>query len=70
MYCCCHRTGQAAGTQLQLRDSSLITGRGATKWEGGGHVKVYPYEKGGTEKCSAMLKGGHKKLWGSLYAVA
>ena len=25
---------------------------------GGGHVKFYPYEKGGTKKVLAMLKGG------------
>ena len=32
---------------LMLRDWSLITGGGgAEKWEGG-HVKFYPYEKGG-----------------------
>ena len=31
-----------------IRDWSLITGKGgATKREGGGHVKFYPYEKGG-----------------------
>ena len=46
------------------------TGRG-----GGGHLKVYHYEKGG-RFCLAMLKGrgggggGHKKFWGSFYAVA
>ena len=46
-------------------------GGGATKREGGGHVKFYPYEKGGgAEKVLAMLKGGHKKFWGSFYAVA
>ena len=46
-------------------------GGGATKWEGGRHVKFYPYEKGGgAEKVLAMLKGGHKKFWGSFYAVA
>ena len=33
----------------------------------GGHVKFYPYEKGGTEKVLAMLKGGHNKFWGSFY---
>ena len=34
-----------------IRDWSLITGRGgATNREGGGHVKFYPYEKGGAEK--------------------
>ena len=43
---------------------------GATKREGGGgHVKFYPYEKGGAEKVLAMLKGGHRKFWGSFYAV-
>ena len=42
---------------------------GATKPEGGGHGKFYPYEKGGgAEKVLAMLKeggGGHNKFWGS-----
>ena len=36
-----------------VRDWSLITGRGgggATKQEGGGHVKFYPNEKGGRTK--------------------
>ena len=38
-------------------DWSLITGRGgATKR--GGHVTVYPYEKGGGKKVLAMQKGG------------
>ena len=46
-------------------------GGGATKREGGGHVKFYPYEKGeGAEKVLAILKGGHKKCWGRFYAVA
>ena len=57
----------------RFRDWSLITGRGggATKREGGGgHVKFYPYEKGGAEKVLAMLKGGHKKFWGRFYVVA
>ena len=56
-----------------LRDWSLITGRGgggATKREGVGHVKFYPYEKGGPEKVLAMRKGGNKKFWGSFYTVA
>ena len=37
-------------------------GRGATKREGGGHVKFYPYKKkgGGVEIVLAMLKGGTK----------
>ena len=38
--------------QKLFSDWSLITGRGggATKREGGGHVKFYPYEKGGRKK--------------------
>ena len=44
-------------------------GGGATKREGG-HVKFYPYEKGGAEKVLAILKGGHKKFWGRFYGVA
>ena len=37
--------------RMGFRDWSLITGRGgATKGEGGGHVKFYPYEKGGQKK--------------------
>ena len=36
---------------------------------GGGHVQLYPYEKG-SRKVLAMLKGGHKKFWGSFYVVA
>ena len=53
-----------------LRDWSLTTGRGgAYKTGGGGQVKFYPYEKG-DRKMFAMLKGAHKKFWGSFYAVA
>ena len=33
-----------------FRDWSLITGRGGYKTGGGGHVKFYPYEKGGRKK--------------------
>ena len=52
-------------------DWSLITGRGGGYKTGGwGHMKFYPYEKGGAEKVLAMLKGGHKKFWGSFYVVA
>ena len=36
---------------------------------GGGHVKFYPYEKGGPTVFLAMLKEGHNKFWGSFYAV-
>ena len=47
-------------------------GGGVQKGRGGGHVKFYPYEKGGgAEQVLAMLKGGHKKFWGSfIYVVA
>ena len=49
-----------------LRDWSLITGiGGATKREGGGHVKFYPYEKGGgegAEKSFSHAGGGHTKF--------
>ena len=43
-----------------LRDWSLITGRGLQNGRGGGgHVKFYPYKKGGgAEKVLAMLNGG------------
>ena len=50
----------------QVRDCSLITGRG-------GHVKFYPYERGGGGgKCFSHAEGGggHKKFVGSSYAVA
>ena len=35
-------------------------------------MKFYPYEKkrGEAENLLAMLKVGHKKLWGSFYTVA
>ena len=39
-------------------------GGGATKRERG-HVKFTPTKRGG-----GMLKVGHKKFWGSFYAVA
>ena len=44
----------------RIRDWSLITGRGATKREGGGAREVLPLRKGGrgAEKVLAMLKGG------------
>ena len=43
-----------------LRDWSLITGRGGGTKQEGGHVKFYPYEKGG--RVLAMLKGGTKSF--------
>ena len=42
---------------------------GATKREGGAR-EVLPLRKGVAEKVLAILKGGHKKFWGSFYAVA
>ena len=54
-----------------VRDWSLITGRGATKREGGGHVKFYPYEKGGGGKQRfSHAEGGHKTFWRIFHAVA
>ena len=53
-----------------IRDWSLITGRGGLQ-NGGGAREVLPLRKGGgAEQVLAMLKGGHKKFWGSFYAVA
>ena len=45
-------------------------GRGRLQ-NGRGAREVLPLRKvGGAEKVLAMLKGGHKKFWGSFYAVA
>ena len=43
-----------------IRDWSLITGRAGRlqNGRGGGHLKFYPYEKGG----GGSVKGEHKKL--------
>ena len=53
-----------------IREWSLITGRGCYKTGGGGQVKFYRYKKGAVtamllRQVTAMLKGGHKKCWGS-----
>ena len=42
----------------RIRDWSLITGRGATKREGGGQVKFYFYEKAGEKSVSHAEGGG------------
>ena len=48
---------------VSLRDWSLITRRGGGYKTGGGHVKFYPYEKGGgAEIFLTMLKGGTKSF--------
>ena len=57
-----------------LRDWSLIIlrvgGGGVQNGRGGGHVKFYPYEKGGGQKILSHAEGGHNKFGGSFYAVA
>ena len=53
-------------------DWSLISGRGGGLQNGWGHVKFYPYKKGGGAKTVlAMLKrgGGTNKFCRSLYVV-
>ena len=52
-----------------IRDWSLITGRGGYKTGGGAH-EALPLRKGGAKKVLAMLKGGHNKFWGRFYALA
>ena len=37
---------------------------GATKREGGGHMKFYPYEKGGQERFKLCRRGGTTKVLG------
>ena len=50
--------------RLSIRDWSLITGRGATKWEGEA-CEVLPLRKGGgVEKVLSMLKGGTQRVLG------
>ena len=54
-----------------VRDLSNYGGGRGYKTGGGGHMKFYPYEKGGgAGKVLAMLNGGHKKFRGSFYAAA
>ena len=54
-----------------LHDKGLVTnyGEGGYQQEGG-HVKFYPYEKGGAKKVLAMLTGVHNKFWGRFYTLA
>ena len=56
-----------------FRDWSLITGRGGGYKTGGagGAREVLPLRKGGGGgKSFSHAEGGHKKVWGSFYAVA
>ena len=43
---------------MSLRDWSLITGRGATKWEGGGGASEALPLKKGAENVITVMKGG------------
>ena len=52
-----------------IRDWSLIT-KGGLQNGRGGVREVLPLRKGRAEKVLAILKEGHKKFWGSFYAVA
>ena len=47
-----------------IRDWSLITGRGATKREGGGAREVLPLRKGGGGKSFSHAEGGAQKVLG------
>ena len=55
---------------FDIRDWSLITGRGGLQNGRGGAREVLPLRKGGAEKVLANLNGGHKKFWGCFYTVA
>ena len=47
---------------IGLRDWSLITGRRGLQNGRGGHVKFYPYEKGGGKSFSHSEGGAQKVL--------
>ena len=47
---------------IWVRDWSLITGRGGLQNGRGGHVKFYPYEKGGGKSFSHSEGGAQKVL--------
>ena len=48
-----------------IRDWSLITGRGGGGYKmGGGHVKFYPYEKEGGAKSFSHAEGGVQSVLG------
>ena len=73
LVCLTWRTSARWNTGSKLRDWSLIMGRGGGLQNGRRACEVLPLRKGGggAENVLAMLKGGgHKMLWGSIYAVA
>ena len=51
-----------------FKDSSLNTGRGGYKTGGGGTCSFTPTKRGGGKSFS-HAEGGHKKLYGSFYAL-
>ena len=67
------RCGHCLGSDLLLLHKLLVTnngeGWGGGYKTGGGGCEVLPLRKGGTEKVLAMLKGGHKNVSGSFYAI-
>ena len=48
---------------MMLGDRSLITWKGATKLEGRGQFKFYPYEKGGGGGKSSSHAEGNTKCF-------
>ena len=51
-------------THLEIRDWSLITGRGGGYKTGGGAREVLPLRKGGAEKSFSHAEGGAQKVLG------
>ena len=58
----CH-TNQGKRLVTNYGEGGLQNGRGGAR-------EVLPLRIGGAEKVLAILKGGHKKFWGSFYMVA
>ena len=60
-----HLNKLAKGLVTNYGEGRLQNGRGR------GHVKFYPYEKGGGGRESlSPAEGGHNSFWGSFYTVA
>ena len=58
------RTYFSCPYELDYKGQSLIAGRGSTKREGG-HVKFYPFEKGGGGgKSFSHAEGGAQQVLG------